>query len=375
MIYFDHASTTSPHPEVVRVYTKLLNASFANADSLHAPGRKVKQQMERSREKIAQMLHVKNDEIFFTSCASESNSLAIVGFALANQNRGKHILTSNVEHSSTKHAFDFLESVGFEIERLPIHEDGTIWPEDIQTHLKENTILVSIMHVNNEIGSINDIERFASIVHEHPFCQIHSDCVQSFGKVDVPFEKLDMATISAHKIHGLKGSALLVKKENVRLKPIVFGGQQEQGLRGGTENAPANIALAKTIRLALEEQEEAYYTAKEINSFLRKEVEFLGGHILSPANALPYILNISFDAITSEVLQNALDQKGICVSGKSTCDSKSKAESEVVLALGKSHKEAKHAIRLSFGKDNTMQEAKEFIQAIEEILKNYGLSI
>lgn len=376
MIYFDNASTTSVRPEVARVYTQLIETAYANSDSLHALGRKVEQTLEKARGLIAKSLHVLPQEILFTSCASESNSLAIIGYALANESRGKHVLTSNVEHSSVQHAMDFLEKFGFEVERLPINEEGIITPEIVQSHMRKDTILVSIMHVNNEMGAINPIREIEKVVHKNPICVFHVDCVQSFSKIDVPFEILDMATISAHKIHGLKGSALLMKKKKIQLLPLIQGGQQEQGLRGGTENAPANIVLAKTIRLALEEQEESYKQVEKVNRYLRTELDKIeGAHVHSPKNALPYILNISFDSITSEVLLNALDQNGICVSAKSTCASHSSNASAVLLAMGKSEKDATHAIRLSFSKENTMEEAKKFIQIIKEILKTYGLSL
>lgn len=376
MIYFDHSSTTSVRPEVVSVYTKLLEQTYGNPDSLHEAGRKASQQMEKARALIAKMLRADKEEIIFTGCASESNSLAVVGYALANKNRGNHIITSNAEHSSTKHAMAFLEEMGFDVTYLPVDEKGRIHAQDVKDNMTKNTILVSIMHVNNEVGSINPIAEIAEVVHQYPTAAFHSDCVQSFGKIDIPFEKLDMMTMSAHKIHGLKGSALLLKKKNIRLKPVVFGGQQEQGLRGGTENAPANIVLAKTIRLALEEQEEAYKKVEEINSYLKEELRKIpGAKILSSDQALPYIMNIAFDQITSEVLLNALDQAGICVSAKSTCNSHDSGASEIILKMKGSLKDATHSIRISFGKDNTLEEAKIFIQTIKEIIDKYGLPL
>lgn len=376
MIYFDNSSTTSVRPEVCSVYERLLKETYANPDSLHSLGRKANKLLEKSRANIAQLLHVQPSEIVFTGCASESNSLAIIGYALANEHRGHHILTSNVEHASVAHAMEFLKRFGFEIETLEINEDGIITPELVQAKMRKDTILVSIMHVNNEVGSINPIEAIEKIVHQNPICAFHVDCVQSFSKIDVPFEILDMATISAHKIHGLKGSALLMKKNKIKLVPLIQGGQQEQGLRGGTENAPANIVLAKTIRMALEEQGESYQQVKEINEYIRKEIMAIENtQINSPENALPYILNVSFDSITSEVLLNALDERGICVSAKSTCSSHSKNASQVLLSMNKSEKVATHMIRLSFDKNNTLEEAKQFIQACKEIVKEYGLSL
>ena len=376
MIFFDNSSTTSVRPEVRRVYSQLIENNYGNADSLHALGRQSHSLLEKSRANIAQLLHVMPSEIIFTGCASESNSLAIIGYALANKHRGNHILVSNVEHPSVSNSMEWLKNFGFDIEYLPINENGIVTPEIVKERMRKDTIMVSTMHVNNEMGAINPIRDIEKVVHSNPTCVYHVDCVQSFTKIDIPFEILDLATISAHKIHGLKGSALLVKKRNVQLMPIIQGGQQEQGLRGGTENSPANIVLAKTIRLAFEEQKEMYQRVSKINQYIREELHKMeGAHINSKEDALPYILNISFDQITSEVLLNALDSKGICVSAKSTCSSHSKNSSATLLAMGYSEKIATHMIRLSFGRDNTMQEAQSFIKACKEIIRDYGLSL
>ncbi|MBP3852981.1 MAG: cysteine desulfurase, partial [Erysipelotrichaceae bacterium] len=349
---------------------------YGNPDALHQAGRKAGQLMEASREKIASLLGVQKEEVLFCGSASEANTLALIGYALANKDRGNHILISNVEHPSVDHCRQPLTDLGFEVEYLPVHPDGRVHPDDVKKKMRKETILVSCMHVNNEVGSINPVREIAEVVHQHPVCAFHCDCVQSFSKIDVPFRHLDLATISAHKIHGLKGSALLIKKKNCRLKPVIQGGQQEQGYRGGTQNAPVNIVLAKTIRLALENQSGTYQQVKEINDYIRKELQSIPGSVIhSPKEGLPHILNIGFDSMTSEVLLNALDSKGICVSAKSTCSSHSSDESAVLIAMGKSHKEATHMIRLSFGADNTMEQAQCFIQCLKEILDSYGLSI
>lgn len=375
MIYFDNAATTSVRPEVVRLYARLLE-DYGNPDSLHQLGRKTHKNMEESRRRIASMLKIKPEEVIFTGSASEANTLGIVGYALANRHRGNHVITSNVEHSSAAHSAEFLKTLGFDVTILPVNEQGIITPEALKEAMRKDTILVSLMHVNNEMGAINPIEQLADVVHVHPTCSFHADCTQSFGKLSIPMDKLDLMTMSAHKIHGVKGSGMLVKKAKVHLVPIVQGGQQEQGLRGGTENAPANIALAKTIRMALEEQQQAYERVSKINTWLRNEISRLpGAHILSPEDALPYILNVSFDAMTSEVLCNALDAKGICVSAKSTCSSHDSGANQTLLAIGKSQKDATHGIRLSFSSYSTMEEAQAFIKAIKEILSAYGLPL
>lgn len=376
MIYFDHSSTTSVNSEVLHIYTKLLQTTYGNPDAIHQLGREAGQLMETARTKIASLLGVQSEEIIFCGSASEANTLGIIGVALANRSRGNHILLSNVEHPSVAHCQEVLEDLGFEVEPVEIHEDGKVHPEDVKGKMKKETILVSCMHVNNEVGSINPIQEIAHIVHQHPTCLFHADCVQSFSKLDIPFKDLDLASISAHKIHGLKGSALLMKKKNVQCKPIIQGGQQEQGFRGGTQNAPVNIVLAKTMRLALDNKEEKVAHVTSINHYLRQEIQAIpGSHIHSPEDALPNILNFGFDSMTSEVLLNALDARGICVSAKSTCSSKSKEASAVLLAMGKTMEEATHMIRVSLDENNTMDEAKIFIQTLKEILHEYGLSL
>ena len=375
MIYFDNAATTPVSREVAALFIQLLQ-EYGNPDSLHQKGRKAHKLLESSRERIAKMLHAKSEEILFTSCASESNSMAIVGYALANQHRGKRILTSNSEHSSSQSAMKFLESLGFEIVRLPIHEDGTIHIEDIQAALTADTLLVSLLHVSNETGAITDIGAIADVVHTHPTCVFHADCTQSFGKLPIPFEKLDLMSMSAHKIHGVKGSALLLKRKNLSLQPLLFGGQQEQGLRGGTENAPVHIALAKTIRLALDHQEENNQIIKAVKDRIVSRVhEIPGATILSPMDGADSILCLCFDSMTSQVLQNALDEKGICVSAISTCESKHAGANPVLINMGCTQKEATHNIRLSFSQDNTLEEADAFIEAAKEIVNTYGLPL
>lgn len=375
MIYFDNAATTPVNQEVAALFVKLLN-DYGNPDSLHQLGRKTNDLLSKSRGHIARMLDCKPEEIIFTSCASESNSMAIVGYALANQKRGKRIITSNSEHSSNQAAMNYLESLGFEIIRLPIHADGTVHPEDVKAAMSKDTLLVSLIHVSNETGAITDIKAIADIVHQHPTAVFHADCTQSFGKVKIPFTDLDLMTMSAHKIHGVKGSALLRKRKNLVLQPLIFGGQQEQGLRGGTENAPVHIALAKTIRLALENQAQNMKQIQAVRDHIVKRLaEVPDAKILSPQDACPAILCLTFESMTSQVLQNALDEKGICVSAISTCESSHVGVNPVLINMGCTTKEASHNIRLSFSEQSTIEEADQFIETLKEILQNYALPL
>lgn len=376
MIYFDNAATTSVNPEVARVYSRLVSDMYGNPDSLHTLGRQCGTTLSQARTRIASMLGVLPESILFTSGGSESNSLATVGYALKNQAKGKHIITSDGEHSSTTNAMNYLESLGFEVTRLPMEEKGYVSADQVKNALRKDTILVSLLHVNNETGAITPLSEIADEVHAYPYAKLHGDLVQSFAKEKIPFDKLDMASVSAHKIHGLKGSGFLMKKPSVHLQPLIFGGQQEQGLRGGTENAPADIVLAKTVRLALDSQYVNRRKVQQINEYIRQQVQDMeGGHIHSPENASPYILSLSFDSITSEVLMNALDDKGICVSAKSTCESHSGNESEILKRMGKPSRVTTHAIRLAFSGDNTMDEARQFITTVKEVLSQYGLPL
>ncbi len=374
MVYFDYASTTPIRKEVLEAYEKVLDTYYANADSLHQEGRKVNTLLEQSRANIAQLFHVQAEEILFTSCASEANNYALKGFVLANQNRGRHIIVSSVEHSSILSSVKQLEEVfGFEVTYLGLHADGRVHVEDVEQALRKDTILVSIMLVNNETGCINPIAEIAEYVHAHSRAVMHCDMVQALGKMDLPLSSVDMATFSAHKIFGLKGSALLYHRKPIRLLPLISAGQQEWGLRGGTSNAPCEIVLAKTIRLALQEQKAHVEHVQKLNAYVRQQLAKIADiDINSPNDALPFILNFSCLSIGSEIMLNALDARGICVSAQSTCNSKGKAISHVLLAMGKDERHATHAVRLSFSHLNNKEEIDFFIKALKEIIEEYA---
>lgn len=374
MIYLDYASTTPIRKEILDAYQKVLHTYYGNADSLHQVGRESQKLMEKSRAQIAQLFSVSASEIFFTSCASESNSWAIKGFALAHMHRGKHIITTCVEHSSVLHACEQLESIfGFEVTYLPVTTEGIVDIEKLKQALRKDTILVTMMAVNNETGACNPIDACAKLIHEQTRAVFHVDCVQAVGKIDISYKELDMATVSAHKIYGCKGSALLYKKSNLTLLPLINGGQQEAGMRGGTSNAPLNIVFAKTLRLAIEEQQEAYAHTKYLNAYLRREFQKMEDvTINSPISAVPHILNVSFLHVGSEIMLNALNERGFCVSAQSTCSSHKKAHSYVLSAMGLGDPIATHAIRISLSYRTTMEEVQALLNACKEINHDYG---
>lgn len=373
MIYLDYSSTTPIREEVLKTYTMLLKTYYGNSDSLHDLGRETGKLMEQSRAQIAQLFHVYKDEILFTSCASESNNYATKGYAWKNQNKGKHLITTCVEHSSIHNAMEQLKEVfGFEVTYLPVNQHGVVDIEDLKKALRKDTILVSMMMVNNETGAVNPIKECADYVHANSRAAFHMDGVQALGKIPVDLSCVDMATFSAHKIYGLKGSAILYKKRNITLLPLISGGQQEDGYRGGTSNAPSNIVFAKTLRLALEQQAKSYSYVKQLNELLRKELSEVQDVVInSPQDACPYILNISCLKIGSEIMLNALNEKGFAVSAQSTCSSKSKAVSSVLLAMGLGELRATHAIRISLSHQTTTQEVTAFIKALKEIIHDY----
>jgi len=374
MIYFDYASTTPLNQEVSAAYIKLLNEVYANADSLHALGREAGRLMEKSRAQIAQLLSVRPEEILFTSCASEANSLAIKGFALANRHRGNHLITTCVEHSSVLHAFAQLEKeFGFRVSYLPVTRAGIVDLDALKRTLDKDTILVSTMLVNNETGAVNPLAEISEYVHAHSRAMLHTDCVQALGKLTIQLSYADMATFSAHKIYGLKGSACLYKQKNIKLLPLINGGQQEQGLRGGTSNAPANIVLAKTLRLALEQQEVHNEIVQQYHDELCAQLQQIP-HVQVNSNALciPHIVNASFMKVGSEIMLNALNERGFCVSAQSTCSSHSKAHSYVLAAMGLGEQAATHAIRISLSHLTTQDELSSLILALKEINHDYG---
>lgn len=368
-IYFDNVSTTSLNDEVRKTYEDLLNKYYCNSDALYDDGVAIYTLQEKARSNIADMLKVDKQEVIFTSGASEANSLAIKGLCL-NISEKKHIITSIYEHSSTYNAIKQLEEkFGYDVTYLMPNEEGVIEPKDVENALRNDTILVSIMYVNNEIGSINDINAIKKIVKKHSGTYFHSDITQGFCKLDIDLNDIDMASFSAHKIHGLKGSGVLIKKRHVELLPLISGGQQEFGIRGGTSNSLVNIVLAKTIRIALESKNEFLKQGKMLHDyFLEKIKEVEGVSINSPEKGMCILFNIH-TPVPSEVMLNALNLKGIMVSSKSTCSSKEKGQNRTLTAI---NKDEDYAIRVSFDLNNSKEEIDYFIECLKEAIKKYA---
>jgi cysteine desulfurase len=373
MIYFDNSATTKPYKEVLDAFVKVSSEFFGNPSSLHGLGVQAEKLLSHARSQVANLLEVKPSEIYFTSGGTESNNLAIKGSALSHRNRGRHVIFSSIEHPSVHGAMEQLKQHGFEITCLPVDSDGRVQVEDVKNSIRKDTILVSIMHVNNEVGTIQPIKEIGQVLQPYPDILFHVDSVQAIGKVPMNLyeHRVDLCSISAHKFHGLKGTGALFIREGVKLDSLFSGGNQEWKVRSGTENVAGAVAMAKALRLTMENSHKAIKNMEEIKSILCEglvTIEDLTIHTPNE-NAAPHILNFSIKGMKSEVLIHALEQKGIFLSTTSACSSKKKSPSKTLVAMGVSEDLAESAFRISLTHDNTESEAKKVITATEKAVK------
>jgi cysteine desulfurase len=369
-IYFDSVSTSKVNLEVLASYKKMLDNYYVNSDSMYDEGLKLFNLQEKSREQIAGLLKVYPEEVIFTSGSSESNNLAIKGLCFNNQER-KHIITSKVEHSSVYNCFKQLEEkFGYEVDYLNVDDYGRVDIDELNLKLRDDTLLVSIIMVNNETGAINDIDVIKEIVKKRSNAFFHSDMTQALGKFELDLTNIDMASFSAHKIHGLKGSGILIKKRHVNLLSLITAGQQESGIRGGTSNSMVNILFAKTLRLELQSMKENRLKIEKVMNYLRCEVQSLNVKMNSYVKGSYNVLNFSTN-IKSEIMMNALNNAGIMVSAQSTCSSKSTEPSRVLKSMGRTDNQSLSSIRISINEENSIEEVDYFIKTIKEIMKKY----
>lgn len=376
-VYFDNSATTKPDPEVLATMIKVLESYYGNPSSLHELGVEAEKLILKAKEVCAQQLQVKASEIIFTSGGTESNNLAIKGIAWGYRERGQHIITSQIEHSSVYDVCQELErNFGFEITYLPVDKNGVISVLDVQAALRKDTILVTLMHVNNELGSVQPIKEIGEWLKKtQSTTYFHVDQVQGFGKVPLSLKSagVDLATVSGHKLHAPKGTGLLYVHERIRqLYPMLHGGAQQNRLRPGTENVAGIVGLAKAMRIVgdkqIEQQQHLWQLKRRCIDILS---EIKGVHVHSSLEeriSAPHIVNASFIGIKPEVLLHALEDKGIYVSTKSACSSKSDQPSRILLATGMDHDQARSAIRISFSAENTLAEVEYFGQMLHEII-------
>lgn len=370
IIYLDNASTTIANSEVLDAYVKAKRLYFANPSSIHIPGQEASRMFEKAREQILSVLNVKDYELVFTSGATEANNLAIKGYCLKHKNRGKHIIVSNVEHPSVLECAKQLEEeFGFEVTYLPVNKSGVIEVDDLKNAIRKDTILVSLMAVNNEIGTINPIHDIHNLLSNYKTIAFHVDATQGIGKIELPLNEVDMFSFSGHKIHGLNSSGALIKRKNISLLPIMSGGGQEGNLRSGTNDVALAVSLAKAVRLENEKLGENYRKISAISAYLKEYL--LSKKDLYELNSgdNPYIVNFSTLTKKASVIVEALSSRGIMVSSVSACHAKEEPISYVVKALGKSDELAHNTIRVSLSYENTLEDVKKFIKELENIIK------
>ena len=371
VIYLDNAATSKVHPEVLESFNQITLKYFANPSSIHALGQEAQRLLEKSREQILNLFNLKHHEVIFTSGATEANNLAIKGYAFANRGRGNHIITTAIEHPSVLNTVKQLEKYGFEVTILPVNEKGIIEVNSLKAAIKDDTILVSIMSVNNETGAINPIKEVGEILKDYPKIAFHVDMTQAIGKIDIPLDNIDMFSFAGHKIHGLLGSGALIKEKKIILEPLNNGGGQENNLRSGTNTLALSASLAKALRLAINAQKENYEKVTRLRDYLLSYLKDNPDkyHLNSFDLANPYIVNFSLLEHKASVVVEALSNKGIMVSSLSACHSKNEDYSYVIYAMNQDMKLAHNTIRVSFSYENTVDDVNALIRGLKQIVK------
>lgn len=373
MIYLDNSATTAPDESVLTSFMEVNKRFFANPASIHLAGKQAEALLEKSRAQILTILGAPDGQVIFTSGGTEANNLAVIGFARALRSRGNHLITTKIEHPSVLNAMEYLETQGFEVDYLAVDGQGMISTEELESKLRAETIVVSIMHVNNEIGTIQPLAECARIIKQHSRALFHSDAVQSFGKLPVSLtgDGPDAISISAHKINGLKGSGLLAFRKGIPPQALNFGGGQEHGLRSGTVAVADAVALAKAMRISSLDEEQ-----NDFRRWRNRLVQFIEPFndviVLAPDQAAPHIVSIAFYKVKGEVAVNFFQEKGITVSTSSACSSKSGTAGHVIEAIGVAQAYKNGVIRVSFGKDNNEQHVVGFEQVLAQFMELLG---
>lgn len=373
MIYFDHAATTPVHPRVVEVMTPYLTQVFGNPSSVHGFGRKARQALEQARDEIARFLDADPQSLIFTSGGTEADNMAVIGGALAHQEKGRHVITTQIEHHAVLHACEYLQNLGFEITYLPVDDTGSVRMSDLIHAVRDDTVLVSIMYGNNEVGTIQPIEEIGRFLQERNIV-FHTDAVQAFGVLPLNLSQLpvDMLSVSAHKINGPKGVGALYLRKNTAFSPLLHGGSQERKRRAGTENLAGIVGFAEAVRIASEERVERVAKYKEIKETMlhiwrEAGIRFqVNGH---PEHVMPHILNVSFLGIQTETMLMNMDLASIAASSGSACTSGSLELSHVLKAMNLGDERAHSAIRFSFGITNSVEEAARAAGKVAQIVK------
>ena len=373
-VYLDNSATTRVLPEVAELMNKIMTEDYGNPSSMHFKGMQAENYVKHAKEQIAKVLKVNEKEILFTSGGTESDNMALIGCAMANKRAGMHLITTKIEHPAILQTMKYLEQQGFEVTYLPVDEYGRVRPEELQRSMRRDTILVSVMYINNEIGAVQPIAELGALIKRmNPRTLFHVDAVQGFGKYRIWPKRMniDLMSVSGHKIHGPKGVGFLYIGEKVKIHPIIWGGGQQKGMRSGTENVPgvAGIGLAtERIYEHLDEDVERLYDIREafINGLSGLDQVVVNG--LPGRETAPHIVSVSIWGVRSEVLLHALEDRGICVSAGSACASNHPQTSETLKAIGVERDLLDSTIRFSFSIFTTMEEIEYTLQALYDII-------
>jgi len=373
-VYFDNSATTRVFDCVRDVMVETMVSDYGNTSSKHIKGVEAESYIKSAREEIAKSLKVKEKEILFTSGGTESNNMALIGTALANKRRGNHLITSCIEHASIYNTMSFLEELGFRVTYLPVDHNGHVSLDALKEAICDDTILVSVMYVNNEMGAVEPIEEIARIIKEkNPDAYFHVDAIQAYGKYVIRPKKLgiDLMSVSGHKIHGPKGTGFLYIDEHVKIKPIIYGGGQQKGMRSGTENVPGCAGLGTAVKEIYKDHEariDRLYALKDRLVQGLSEMEGVTVHGLTGRDSAPQIVSAGFEGVRAEVLLHALEDKGIYVSSGSACSSNHPGVSGTLKGIGVKSSLLDSTLRFSFGVFNTEEEVDYCLEQLRVLL-------
>ncbi|MCD6358657.1 MAG: cysteine desulfurase NifS [Dehalococcoidia bacterium] len=371
-IYLDYAATTPAHPEVVKAMQSYYSNAFGNSSSIHSYGQETREAIEIARKKVAALINARSEEIIFTSGGTEADNLALKGIAYTSKDRGNHIITSSIEHHAVMETCDFLKEQGFRITCVPVDKYGLINPEDVKKAITDKTILISIMHANNEVGTIQPIAEIGKLAREADIL-FHTDAVQTVGHIPVDVNEIraDLLSTSAHKLYGPKGVGALYVRKGTKITSLLHGGEQENRRRAGTHNTPAIVGFGKAAELA---QKELQHESKHLTSLrnklingLQKQVEhiYLNGH---PTKRLPNNANIRVDFVEGEAMLLSLDLEGIAISTGSACSSSNLKPSHILTAIGLQPDQAHSSLRLSLGRETTEEDIGRVLEVLPQII-------
>ena len=373
-IYFDNSASTRVLDSVVEVMVKTMTEDYANAAARHRKGMEAENYIKEARAVIARTLKVTDKEILFTSGGSESNNMALIGTAMANKRAGKHIISTAIEHPSVYHPLEFLAEEGFEITFLPVDKNGHMNPAELEAAIRPDTILVSVMYVNNEVGAVEPVEAISAIVKKkNPNTLVHVDAIQAYGKYVIRPKKqgIDLLSVSGHKFHGPKGVGFLYIRSGVKIKPLIYGGGQQWNLRSGTENVPGVAGLGAAAREMYTDHDQKVARLIELKDYLTDRMTEIDGTVVNSKKgreSAPQIVSVSFEGVRSEVLLHALADKSIYVSSGSACSSHHPGVSGTLKGIGISPKLQASTIRFSLGLFNTKEEIDYCIGVLQELL-------